>query len=174
MPPLATARAASPLALAVVIAIATCLPARVEACTPSASGAHRYEVAPVGLVRGICRRRICRCDVTVYANSCEPSSEVGRIRVDCHLTSRLAITDDGTLISVITPRARARSRPIVRVIRVREQTHIARVRDLRIDDLPGTSALRGVVHVDFDSAALLLTDARGSEARVPFSAFIAR
>jgi hypothetical protein len=145
------------LALAVFL---LALPAPALACTASASGTFSYEIT-VSPRAGI----LCAHVITVYEGASCSGPAAGAADVGCNLTSRLAIRDDGALVSILAPRTARRSWNILRVFRVGDADTAGY---LRLDDLPATVELRGTVRVTFDGAAVVLADRR-REVRIPLA-----
>jgi hypothetical protein len=128
------------------------LPAAALACTPSAHGSSSFEVR-VSPRAGY----VCAHVITVYEGGSCSGTVAGAVDVGCGLTSRLAIRDDGVLVSILAPRASRRRWSILRVFRVGDPE---RAGYLSLDDLPATAELRGRVQVTFDGAAVVFDDRR--------------
>lgn len=128
------------------------VPAPALACTASAAGSFSYEIT-LSPRAGI----MCAHIISVYEGGSCGGAALGAVDVGCHLTSRLAIRDDGTLVSILAPRTARRSWNILRVFRVTDGDADGY---LRLDDLPATSALRGTVRVTFEGAAVVFEDRR--------------
>lgn len=146
--------------LALALVLAWLAPSTALACTASASGTFSYEVtvSPLAGMR-------CMHTVTVFDGASCAGAPVGSADLACNFTSRLAIRDDGALVSILAPRTSRRSWNIVRVFRVGDAGETGY---LRLDDVPATSALRGSVRVTFDGAAVIFEDRR-QRVSIPFS-----
>lgn len=82
----------------------------------------------------------------------------------CNVTRRLAITDQGELVSILAPRTTHRDWSVVRVIgRAAGQSFDAR---LAAEEIPGLEAIRGALRLSFDADALVVVGRR-TRARVP-------
>jgi hypothetical protein len=128
------------------------MPTPVLACTPSAGGTFSYEITLSPRAGGMCAHI-----VTVYEGASCSGAEAGHVEVGCNLTSRLAIRDDGVLVSILAPRTSRRAWNILRVFWV---TDADRDGYLRLDDLPATSVLRGTVRVRLERGAVVFADRR--------------
>ena len=132
--------------------------ARAE-CMSSPSAAHSYQTR-LSPRAGI----LCLYIADVYAGGACEGEPAWSVELSCGETSRLAVTDRGRLISILAPRA---SRPEWNIVRITTRDR-APVR-IPLGDLPGASALRGAVRLDFDGGALRLRS-RAGEVRVTFDA----
>jgi hypothetical protein len=150
-------------ALAFLICLA---PATALACEASSGGARSFDVR-LSPQAGM----MCLHTLTEYEGAtCEAGREIARSTEGCSITRRLALTDDGTFVSIAAPRTSRRRWTIVRVFTIGEG---ARRANITLDDLPATAPLRGVIRVSFDQGAVLFRDAT-SEARVPLEGLVRR
>lgn len=141
-------------------------PARASACTASAGGGASYEVR-LSPRAGV----LCLMIVTAYEGaSCEPAREIGSREVGCNVTRRLAITENGALVSILAPRTSHRDWAILQVTSLRAPPS---TRALRLDDLAETASLAGTVRVSFEGASVVFRG-RGGEARISLAELATR
>lgn len=121
--------------------------ARAE-CRDSAAGAYSLDVR-LSPAAGC----LCLMQVAVFEGSgCASDRRLWDETVGCNLTERIAVTDQGRLVSILAP---ATARPDWSIVAVLERRdgRVSR-RDLALEDLPETAGLRGVVRPRFEGAAV--------------------
>jgi hypothetical protein len=129
-------------------------------CRASSGGAFSFDFEVSPLAGGA-----CLMDVTVFAGpSCEPARRQWASTRGCNETDRLAVTDRGSLISILAPATSHPDWAIVNVISWRGGRVV--VRSLALRDIPGAQALRGTVRPVFEGAAIRFA----SDVLVPFGA----
>jgi hypothetical protein len=128
-------------------------------CRASASGAFSFDMH-LGAGAG----RACLMDVEVFAGpDCRAAERRWGDTRGCSQTDRMAITDQGNLVSILAPATSHRDWSIVAVLSWRDE----RVAEtwLALEDIPGTEALDGVVRPVFEGAAIRFSP----EVLVPFT-----
>jgi hypothetical protein len=116
------------------------------ACRASASGNYSFDT------RLSPRPRLCRMTVDVFdGRSCGPTPRWHAL-LPCDQTERIAISDRGRLISILTPLAK---RSDLNVIRVTWSEH--RWAWITLDKLAGPTPFKGPVRLTFEGDALKLT-----------------
>ena len=142
----------------VLVSLAWVSSGRAE-CRASANGAFSFDMhLGAGAGRG------CLMDVEVFAGpDCRPEERRWDDTRGCSQTDRMAITDEGNLVSILAPATVHRDWSIVAVFAWRDD----RVAEtwLALEDLPGTEALDGVVRPVFEGAAVRFS----AEVLVPFT-----
>ncbi|MBI5500561.1 MAG: hypothetical protein HY907_09980 [Deltaproteobacteria bacterium] len=134
-------------------------PARAE-CRASAGGEYSFDVRLSALSGGG-----CFSDVEVFAGpDCRPKERRWAETRGCSQTERLAVTDRGSLVSILAPATAHRDWSIVLVLSWRDGEVVERW--LALEDLPGTESLEGVVRPVFEGAAIRFSP----EVLVPFAA----
>lgn len=126
------------------------------ACRTSSSGNHSFDTR---LKPG--PARVCRMAVEVYeGRSCGPSPRWQAV-LPCDQTERMAISDRGRLISILTPVAKRGDLNAVRVTWKAD-----RWAWVTLDKLVGGKPFKGPVRLSFEGDALKLTADR--TATIPF------
>jgi hypothetical protein len=130
-----------------VVSLAWASAAHAE-CRDSAGGAYSFDTH-LSLQAG----HMCLIDVEVFAGpGCHPAERLWGDTRGCNETERLAVTDRGTLVSILAPATAHRDWAIVSLLAWRDERVV--VTRLALEDLPGAAALRGVVRPVFDGAAI--------------------
>ena len=134
----------------IVILLATLLwssPARAE-CRASANAAYSVSVR-LSPAAG----RACLMIAEVFSGpDCRPEESRWSETFGCNVTDRMAVTDQGNLVSLLAPATAHRDWSIVAVISWRDDRVVEKW--LSLDEIPGTEALHGVVRPVFDGAAV--------------------
>jgi len=142
------------------------VPASALACEASDGGTRSFDLH-VSPRAGI----FCFYTLTLYEGAiCEVGREIASSTEGCAGMHRLAVTDEGTFVSIAAPRASHRDWAIVRVFRIGEG---ARSVSVTLDDLRATSPLHGVIRVSFDQGAIAFRD-REAQARVTLAELAGR
>lgn len=138
-------------------------PSAALACTSSPSG----ELSVEPQIRSPSGFLVFRFAVVFRGPSCD-GEIVGRADLSTGPWSRLAITDDGTILCLLAPRV---SRPrafVLRVFRIGDDPHAGR---RRFAELPRASELHGTTRLSFRDGALVLRDA-ATEIALPFAELV--
>lgn len=144
--------------LVVLVSLAWGSSARAE-CRASATGAFSFDMH-LGAGAG----RACLMDVEVFAGpDCRPEERRWGDTRGCSQTERMAITDQGSLVSILAPATAHRDWSIVAVLSWRDD-RLAEAW-LALEEMPGTEALGGVVRPVFEGPAVRFSP----EVLVPFT-----
>lgn len=145
------------LALSLLVVLTAWLgatPSTARACSPSPSGAYSFELS-LARSAGV----LCMGEVRVFRGAQCQGEAVLATLIGCGESSRIAVTDEGALVTVAAPRASRRSWAIVRIVE-REETR-AVARSVRLDDLPETASLGARPWLRLEAGSLVLV--AGSE-----------
>jgi hypothetical protein len=144
--------------LTVLVSLAWGSPVRAE-CRASENGAFSFDVHLSPGAGGI-----CLMDVEVFAGpDCRPEERRWDDTRGCSQTERMAITDQGNLISILAPATSHRDWSIVAVLSWRDD-QVAET-GLALEEIPGTETLDGVIRPVFEGAAIRFSP----EVLVPFT-----
>ena len=128
------------------------------ACRASASGNYSFDTR---LSPG--PGRVCRMTVEVFdGRACGPTPRWQAL-LPCDQTQRIAISDRGRLISILTPLAKRRDLNVIRVT-----WRVDRWAWVTLDKLAGPQPFKGPVRLAFEGDALKLTADR--TVVIPFEA----
>jgi uncharacterized membrane protein (DUF2068 family) len=136
--------AAAVAAIALVTAVGA--EAGIAACRTAANGAHSFDtrLSPVA-------GRVCRMTVDVFAGATCGQPPRWHVMLPCDQTQRMAISNQGRLISILMPATKRQDLNAVRVTWSAEKYAWA-----TLAKLTAPKPLRGEVRLDFDGDALRL------------------
>jgi hypothetical protein len=117
-------------------------------CRSSANAAYSFDVR-LSPAAGC----MCLMVAEVFAGpDCRPQESRWSETFGCNVTDRMAVTDQGNLVSILAPATAHRDWSIVAVHSWRDGRVVGTW--LSLDEIPGTEVLHGVVRPVFDGAAI--------------------
>ncbi len=136
-----------PRILALLVVLSWASSARAE-CRASAGNAFSFDVRVSPQAGGA-----CLMDVEVFAGAdCRSEQRRWGDTLGCNETERIAVTDQGSVVSILAPATSHRDWAIVTVFVWRDE-RVVETR-LALEDLPGTETLGRVVRPVFEGAAI--------------------